>query len=60
MADALTPNSYSSLHHDLVRGRRMELGPLLGEVVRRGERHGVDVPMSRAVYGVLEPWAARV
>jgi 2-dehydropantoate 2-reductase len=60
MADAVDPHSYSSLHHDLVHGRRMELDALLGEVVRRGERHGVDVPTSKAVYGMLEPWAARV
>lgn len=60
MADAIDPDSFSSLHHDLVHGRRMELEALLGEVVRRGERHGVDVPTTRAVYGVLEPWAARV
>lgn len=59
MADALDPNSYSSLHHDLVHGHRMELDALLGEVVRRGDRHGVDVTTTRAVYGVLEPWAAR-
>lgn len=58
-ADALDPNSFSSLHHDLVQGNRLELDALLGEVIRRGERRGVDVPATRAVYGVLAPWAAR-
>ncbi len=58
-ADALDPNSYSSLHHDLVRGNRLELDALLGEVIRRGERHRVEVPTTKAVYGVLAPWAAR-
>jgi 2-dehydropantoate 2-reductase len=58
-ADALEPGGFSSLHHDLVHGRRMELDALLGEVVRRGDRLGVDVPSSRAIYGVLQPWAAR-
>lgn len=58
-ADTLEPGSGSSLHHDLVHGRRMELDALLGEVIRRGERGGVEVPASRAVYGVLQPWAAR-
>lgn len=58
-ADALEPGSGSSLYHDLIHGRRMELDALLGEVIRRGEHRGVDVPASRAVYGVLEPWAAR-
>lgn len=58
-ADDLAPGGYSSLHHDLVHGRRMELEALHGEVVRRGRRLGVEVPYSRAVYGVLQPWAAR-
>lgn len=58
-ADGLEPASYSSLHHDLVNGRRMELDALLGEVVRRGRRLGVAVPASEAVLGVLEPWAVR-
>jgi 2-dehydropantoate 2-reductase len=58
-ADRLDPGDRSSLYHDLSHGRRMELDALLGEIVRRGERHGVDVPSSRAVYGVLAPWAAR-
>lgn len=58
-ADALEPGGGSSLYHDLIHGRRMELDALLGEVIRRGEYRGVDVPASRAVYGVLEPWAAR-
>ncbi|QWZ07345.1 2-dehydropantoate 2-reductase [Nocardioides panacis] len=58
-ADALEPGGTSSLYHDLVHGRRMELDSLLGEVVRRGGLRSVDVPTSRAVYGVLQPWAAR-
>jgi 2-dehydropantoate 2-reductase len=58
-ADNVEPDGYSSLHHDLVHGRRMELDALLGEVVRRAERLGVDVPNSRALYAVLQPWAAR-
>lgn len=60
LADSVDASSYSSLHDDLVHGRRMELDSLLGEVLRRGDRHGVEVPATRAVYGVLEPWAARV
>ena len=36
-ADALEPGGGSSLYHDLVHGRRMELDTLLGEVIRRGE-----------------------
>jgi 2-dehydropantoate 2-reductase len=57
--DRLDPGDRSSLYHDLSHGNRMELDALLGEIVRRGERHGVATPASRAVYGVLAPWAAR-
>lgn len=59
IADSLDPGSFSSLHHDLVHGHRMELDTLLGEVVRRAAERGVPVPTTRAVYGVLQPWAAR-
>jgi 2-dehydropantoate 2-reductase len=53
------PTSFSSLHDDLVAGRRMELEALHGVVVRRAGRHGVAVPMTTAVYAVLQPWALR-
>jgi 2-dehydropantoate 2-reductase len=55
----LPPTSYSSLHHDLTTGRRMELEALHGTVVRRAARHGVAVPANEAVYAILEPWARR-
>jgi 2-dehydropantoate 2-reductase len=53
------PGSFSSLHDDLVAGRRMELEALHGFVVRRASEHGVPVPMSEAVYAILKPWAVR-
>lgn len=53
------PGSFSSLHDDLVAGRRMELEALHGVVVRRAAEHGVPVPMTQAVYAVLQPWALR-
>jgi 2-dehydropantoate 2-reductase len=56
-ARGLEPGSFSSLHDDLVRGRRMELEALHGSVVRRAGVHGVSVPASEAVYAVLRPWA---
>ena len=43
-ADALEPSGGSSLYHDLVHGRRMELDTLLGEVVRRGEHEASTYP----------------
>jgi 2-dehydropantoate 2-reductase len=59
LAQAIEPGSFSSLHDDLVAGRRMELEALHGFVVRRAARHGLAVPTSEAVYAVLQPWAIR-
>jgi 2-dehydropantoate 2-reductase len=59
MAQAIEPGSFSSLHDDLVAGRRMELEALHGFIVRRAAEHGLAVPMSEAVYAILQPWAAR-
>jgi 2-dehydropantoate 2-reductase len=55
----LEAGGLSSLHHDLVTGHRMELDALHGELVRRSERGGVEVPASRALYAILSPWARR-
>ena len=48
LARSVEPGSFSSLHDDLVAGRRMELEALHGLVVRRAAEHGVPVPMSEA------------
>jgi 2-dehydropantoate 2-reductase len=56
MLDGLGPNAYSSLHHDLVHGKRLELEALHGHAVRLGERHGVPTPTLAAVYGALRPY----
>ncbi len=58
-AQNVEPGSFSSLHDDLVGGRRMELEALHGFVVRRAAEHGVAVPMSEAVHAILKPWAVR-
>jgi 2-dehydropantoate 2-reductase len=59
IAQTLEPGSFSSLHDDLVAGRRMELEALHGYVVRRAAERGVPVPMSEAVHAILAPWAVR-
>ncbi|HEX2774228.1 MAG TPA: 2-dehydropantoate 2-reductase [Micromonosporaceae bacterium] len=58
-AASLPPDSYSSLHHDLVTSRRMELDALHGTVIRRAARAGVPVPASDAIYAILRPWELR-
>jgi 2-dehydropantoate 2-reductase len=59
LADTLEPGGYSSLYDDLTHERAMELEALLGEVIRRANRARVAVPMSRALYAVLQPWERR-
>ena len=56
-AAALAPTAYSSLHHDLVSGKPLELEALHGHLVRLGARHGVPTPMASAVYAALLPHA---
>jgi 2-dehydropantoate 2-reductase len=58
-ATGLDPGSLSSLHHDLVTGRRMELEALHGTAVRRAARLGVAMPACEAIYAILRPWALR-
>ncbi len=59
LAQAAEPGSFSSLHDDLVAGRRMELEALHGFVVRRAAQHHLAVPASETVYATLQPWAIR-
>ena len=57
-AEALAPGAFSSLHHDLVNGKPLELEALHGHLVRLARRHGVPTPMADAVYAALLPHAA--
>jgi 2-dehydropantoate 2-reductase len=54
-AEALSPETTSSLHHDLVSGKRLELEALHGHAVRLGQRFGVPAPNVAAVYAALKP-----
>lgn len=56
---SIGPNAYSSLLYDLEHGKPMELETLHGSVVQRASALGVHVPVSRAVYALLSPWARR-
>ncbi len=57
-AAGLAPGARSSLYHDLVNGKRLELEALHGHAVRLGERLGVPTPTVFAVYAALKPHAA--
>jgi 2-dehydropantoate 2-reductase len=56
LLDSLGGNAYSSLHHDLTRGKRLELEALHGHAVRLGTRYGVPTPTLFAVYAALRPY----
>ena len=58
-ARGLEPDTFSSLHDDLVAGRRIELEALHGAVLRRARTRGIAVPACEAVYALLAPWAER-
>lgn len=55
--DTLPAVMTSSMHGDLDRGNRLEVGWLSGDVVRRGERLGVPTPRNRAIADVLAMYA---
>jgi 2-dehydropantoate 2-reductase len=54
--DGLGWNAYTSMHHDLVHGKRLELEALHGHAYRLGERYGIATPMLFAVYAALRPY----
>lgn len=55
-AEALGPEATSSLQHDLLAGKPLELEALHGHAVRTGERHGLATPACLAVYAALKPY----
>ena len=54
--DSMAEGFSSSLCHDLIQGKRLELEALHGHAVRLGERHGVPTPTLFAVYAALLPY----
>ena len=51
--DGLPADMTSSMHHDLARGRPLEVRWLSGGVAEMGAKVGVPTPANRAVYDVL-------
>jgi 2-dehydropantoate 2-reductase len=54
--ESFAPISYTSLYHDLMQGKRLELDALHGYAVRLGERLGVATPTLFAVFAGLLPY----
>lgn len=51
--ESLAPSTYSSLYHDLIQGKRLELDALHGHALRLGLRDNIPTPMLFAVYAAL-------
>ena len=49
----LNPDGGTSMLYDRLAGRPLEHEYITGAVVKAAERHGVDVPLNRAVYALL-------
>jgi 2-dehydropantoate 2-reductase len=53
LADDVSPDMASSMHHDLQRGNRLEVRWLAGGVVELAKQVGVATPLNRAVADIL-------
>lgn len=53
LADDVSPDMTSSMHHDLERGNRLEVRWLAGGVVELGRQKGVPTPLNRAIADIL-------
>ena len=57
LADDVSPDMTSSMHHDLQRGNRLEVRWLAGGVVELGQAKGVATPLNRAIADILALYA---
>jgi 2-dehydropantoate 2-reductase len=48
----------ASMYRDLQKGARVEADPILGDLLERGRRHGVEAPLVRAAYAQLCVYSA--
>ncbi len=50
----------ASMYRDLLRGTRVEADPILGDLLERGRKHGVEAPLVRAAYAQLSVYSASI
>jgi 2-dehydropantoate 2-reductase len=48
----------ASMYRDLQKGARVEADQILGDLLERGRRHGVEAPLLRAAYAQLSVYSA--
>jgi 2-dehydropantoate 2-reductase len=51
----LSTATYSSMYHDLVNGKPLEIETFSGYLVRQGEQLGIPTPVHKAIYAALLP-----
>jgi 2-dehydropantoate 2-reductase len=51
-----TRNMHASMLDDLLRGKRLEVNSMSGEVVRLGKLHGVETPIHSVFNAALQPF----
>lgn len=52
---SMDTNIYSSMYHDLVNGKPLEIEAFSGILVRHGQRLGIATPTHRMIYAALLP-----
>ncbi len=52
---SMDTNTYSSMYHDLVNGKPLEIEAFSGVLVRYGQRLGIPTPTHRMIYATLLP-----
>ncbi len=48
----------ASMRQDVVAGRRTEIDVITGAVIAMADRHGLDVPLNRAIFGLIKGYEA--
>ena len=56
MLDSLAEDNYSSLYHDLVNCKRLELEALHGHAIKLGKKNSIELPVISTVYAALRPY----
>ncbi|KQL52324.1 hypothetical protein AN964_01375 [Heyndrickxia shackletonii] len=55
-AEGLPPAMTSSMHRDLEKGLPIEVESLQGYILDQATKHGIQVPVVRAIYSLLHPY----
>jgi len=53
---SMNTNTYSSMYHDLLNGKPLEIEAFSGTVIRFGDTLGIPTPTHRTIYAGLQPY----